>query len=99
VAITDGPRGTHVLYKDQLYYGKPNKINVLETTGAGDAFASSFLSGMIKRNDVEFALKLGMTNAESVIQFHGAKNKLLSYSEALKIMGRRPIRVIKSKLK
>jgi hypothetical protein len=35
-----------------------------------------------------------MTNAESVIQHHGAKEKLLTYNEALKIMKKRPIKVI-----
>jgi ribokinase len=96
VAITDGHHGTHVLYKNHIYFGKPNNIKVVETTGAGDAFASSFLSGMIKKNDVEFAMQLGMTNAESVIQYHGAKNKLLSYSKALSIMKKRPIKVTKN---
>ena len=63
----------------------------------GSAFASAFLSGIIKRNDVEFAIKLGMTNEESVIQHHGAKNKLLTYNEALRIMKRNPIKVAKKK--
>ena len=98
VAITDGKNGTYVFYDNFIYFGEPNNIKVVETTGAGDAFASSFLSGIIKKNDVEFAITLGMTNAESVIQYHGAKNKLLRYKEALKIMKKRPIKVTKRKL-
>ena len=97
VSITDGKKGVYVLYNKQIYYGKPHsKVKVVETTGAGDAFASSFLSGMIKKNNIEFAMKLGMTNAESVIQYHGAKEKLLTYNEALKVMKKRPIKIIKS---
>jgi len=98
VAITDGKHGVYVNANDIIYSGKPNNIKIVETTGAGDAFASSFLCGMIRKNNVEFALKLGMTNAESVIQHHGAKEKLLTYNEALKIMKKRPIKVSKKRL-
>ena len=98
VAITDGRHGVDVLHNNIHYFGKINNIPVIETTGAGDAFASSFLSGIIKKNNIEFAIQLGMTNAESVISYHGAKNKLLSYKEALKIMKRRPIKITKKKI-
>ena len=86
------------MYNNQIYCGKPTNVKIVETTGAGDAFASSFLCGIIRKNNVEFAMKLGMTNAESVIQHHGAKEKLLTYNEALKVMKKRPIRVIKKKV-
>ena len=32
----------------------------------------------------EFALKLGLINSQSIITHYGAKNKLLSYKEALR---------------
>ncbi|MBW2976761.1 carbohydrate kinase family protein [Candidatus Woesearchaeota archaeon] len=98
VAITDGKKGVYVFHDNCIYCGKTHKVRVVETTGAGDAFASSFLSGIIKKNDVEFALKLGITNAESVIQHHGAKEKLLKYNEALSIMRKNPVKVIKKRL-
>jgi ribokinase len=95
--ITRGKKGVFAFDGEYFYEGKPNKIKVVETTGAGDAFASSFLSGIIKKNDVGFAIKLGMTNAESVITYHGAKNKLLKYKDALQILKKRPIKVKKKK--
>ncbi|MBI2208262.1 carbohydrate kinase family protein [Candidatus Woesearchaeota archaeon] len=97
VAITDGGHGVYVSDQNYFYHAKPHKVKVVETTGAGDAFASSFLSGIIRKNDVEFAIKLGMTNAESVIKYHGAKNKLLTYNEALRQMKKMPIKVMKKK--
>jgi ribokinase len=96
VAITDGNDDSHTLYNNTIYIGKPTYVKIVETTGAGDAFAASFLSGIIRKNDVEFAIKLATTNAESVIQYHGAKEKLLTYNEALKVMKKRPVKVIKS---
>lgn len=95
VAITDGKNGVYTIHNDNVYYGKPHNVKIVETTGAGDAFASSFLSGIIKKSDIEFALNLGMTNAESVIQHHGAKEILLTYNEALKAMKNKPRRIIK----
>src|SRR3989338_456631 len=98
VAITDGKRGVYVICNNDFYYGRPNNVKVVETTGAGDAFASSFLSGIIRKNDIEFAISLGITNAQSVIQHHGAKTKLLTYNEALRTMKKNPIKVIKKRL-
>jgi ribokinase len=86
VAITDGKKGVFVLGDGTFYHGHARNVKVAETTGAGDAFASTFLSGMIRKKDIVFALKLGMANAESVIQKHGAKEGLLSYSKAMKAM-------------
>jgi len=98
IAITDGKHGVYVYENSHIYYGKPHNIKIVETTGAGDAFASSFLCGIIRKNSIEFAMKLGMTNAESVIQHHGAKEKLLKYNEALSIMKKMPIKVILRKI-
>jgi len=98
IAITDSKHGVYVNANDVIYSGKPSNVKIVETTGAGDAFASTFLCGIIRKNDVEFAMKLGMTNAESVIQHHGAKEKLLKYNEVLSVMKRKPVKVTKNKL-
>ena len=97
VVITAGKKGAHCSDKKNIYFAKANKIRVVESTGAGDAFASSFLAGYMKKNDIMFALKLAVTNAESVIQHHGAKNKLLKYSQALAVMKKRKVKVIKKR--
>jgi ribokinase len=82
VVITDGHNGAHC-YNTQdetVYSAKPARVNVVETTGAGDAFASGFVAGIMSGKDVGISLKMGMLNAESVIQYLGAKNILLSHS-------------------
>ncbi|MFH1324498.1 MAG: carbohydrate kinase family protein [Nanoarchaeota archaeon] len=96
--ITDGANEAVAYDREFTYSIKPNKVKVVETTGAGDAFASAFLSGMIKKNNIEFALALAMANSESVIQHHGAKNKLLTYGEALNYIKKQPHKIIKRKL-
>ena len=86
VVITDGPRGAFCSDGITHYDIMPNKVKVVETTGAGDAFASSLVRGLIKKRDIEFCMRLGVVNAQSVVQHYGAKNTLLSWAAALKKM-------------
>ncbi|MBU0536612.1 MAG: carbohydrate kinase family protein [Nanoarchaeota archaeon] len=97
VVITDGGRGAHCSDGVFYYFLGTRKIRIVETTGAGDAFASSFISGLAKGNDIEFSMRLALANAESVIQHYGAKNKLLTWKEAMREMKKCP-KVIKRKL-
>jgi ribokinase len=98
VVITDGKNGAYCYYEGYLYYAQAHKTKVVETTGAGDAFASSFLSGIMAKGDMEYALSLATTNAESVITHHGAKAKLLSLKEASIILKKMPVKIIKKKI-
>ncbi|MBU0757198.1 MAG: carbohydrate kinase family protein [Nanoarchaeota archaeon] len=98
VVITDGRHGAHTTQKNYHYHIQPTPIKVFDTTGAGDSFAASFLSGMIKKNDVKYALKLGQANAESVIQHTGAKNILLNLEEAESVISKRKYKVKKVKV-
>lgn len=97
VVVTDGPKGAHV-YDGEIYaHMKPYKVKIASTAGAGDAFASGFLAGIIKK-DYAHALELGMANSASVIQYYGAKNRLLKYSEAKKFINSKRNKVITKKI-
>lgn len=75
--VTKGPEGVIVSYEEFLYEANSIKIKSADKTGAGDAFGSGFVSGLIKSNmDVEWAIKLGIANAVSCIQVKGAINGL-----------------------
>lgn len=84
VVITDGPNGVKAYDGTSIYSIKAQKVKIAQTAGAGDAFTSGFLAGIIKEDDIHTALKIGMANASSVVQHYGTKNKLLTYSEAKK---------------
>lgn len=86
VCITSGPKGNTVSSGEKMYTALPNDIKVVERTGAGDAFASGFLSGYIKTGDVRAAVIVGSLNAEGVIQIKGAKNGLQTWSQIQKSM-------------
>ncbi len=95
VVVTDGKNGCYCFDGKSFYQIATHKIMVVESTGAGDAFASGFLSGIIKKNDTKFALELGLANAESVISGRGAKTNLLAYNEAIEIMKKTPAKISK----
>jgi ribokinase len=77
VVVTDRDRRI-VCYSDgKKYFLKPNRVRVVERTGAGDAFASGFVAGMIVGLPIEKCLKLGLRESESVIGHFGTKNNLL----------------------
>ena len=79
VVITDKDKkiSCYDSYNNKKYYLVPHKIKVVERTGAGDAFASGFVAGLIVGKSVNESLKLGLRESESVIRYFGAKNKLL----------------------
>lgn len=88
VVITDGKHGAYVFDKatSHIYHKPSNGVKVVETTGAGDSFASSFLAGFILKHNIRYALDIASANASSVITHVGAKNKLLTLKEAEKAM-------------
>ena len=87
IAITDGKHGA-AAYKDGYYYKiMPRQdLKVVETTGAGDAFASTLTAGIILNKPFEFCLKMAINNSESVISNHGAQNLLLSRKKLFEIV-------------
>ena len=96
--ITDGHNRLYAADNHLIYIATPPPSKRVDTTGAGDAFAASFVSGMIRKDDIEFAIKLGITNAQSVISNYGAKNILLTYREAMKLMKKSKIRISKNRI-
>jgi len=77
VVITDKDKEITAYDGDKKYSLKPHKVKVVERTGAGDAFASGFVAGQIIGKDIDWSLRLGLEESESVIRYFGAKNKLL----------------------
>lgn len=83
VVITDGPDGAYASdgnerLKMPLY---PDPAPPFERTGAGDAFASTFVAAIIKGHNLESALQWAPINSMSVVQKVGAQNGLLSEHE------------------
>lgn len=63
--ITKGKDGATIVAGGKIYSAKLKSFKTINTTGAGDAFASGFMSGLLaSNNDIEYSLKLALINAK-----------------------------------
>ncbi len=82
ILVTEGKRGAYCLVDKQAWRVIIKPITGIDTTGAGDAFGSGFLSGFIRyRGDLQRSLTLATNNAAAVITQMGAKHGLLKKSQ------------------
>jgi len=83
VVVTDGKNGAYAFDGKYLFFVPPLKTRLLDSTGAGDAFGSSFIAGLeIYKKDIKKSLALAMVNASSVVSHYGAQNGLLKIDKA-----------------
>jgi ribokinase len=83
VCVTDGPAGCYASdgqnrFKMPPY---PDPGPPVERTGAGDAFASTFVAAIMKGAPIEGALQWGPINSMNVVQHVGAQQGLLNEKE------------------
>jgi ribokinase len=83
VVITDGPNGAYISDSQQRWQMPlyPDPAEPVDRTGAGDAFASTFVAALIKGNTIEGALQWAPINSMNVVQKVGAQAGLLSEKE------------------
>jgi sugar/nucleoside kinase (ribokinase family) len=78
IVITDGPNGAQASDGKKLYFCPIVSHKRVDTTGAGDSFATGFTSAIILGENLKGALKYGAINSHNVIQFFGAQEGLLT---------------------
>jgi ribokinase len=92
VVITDGPDGAYASdgpkrLKMPLY---PDPKPPYERTGAGDAFASTFVAALIKGNTLEGALQWAPINSMEVVQYVGAQKGLVDETQLEQLLQKAP---------
>jgi len=83
VVITDGKNGAWSIKEGRIFYAKSLEVPAVDSTGAGDAFCSGFLSAYIKSKEIGECLKWGIANSASEVQHYGAIDGLLKEKEIL----------------
>ena len=68
-----GKKGSLIKRGEEIVTIGCNKVDVVDTTGAGDMYAAGFLYGLINGYDLERCGTIGNHLAESIIQVIGAK--------------------------
>lgn len=80
VVITQGAKGVVALDNNGTSYSYPSQSiarRIVETVGAGDAFSSGLLAGMVRWEDFGKSLRLGIRNSAQVLCRVGAQTGLL----------------------
>lgn len=80
--VTDGSRGSYFWDGKQWIHAGTFKVERHEATGAGDAYGSGFVAGLIKGYDHETCLKLAAANAASVVTAPSAKKGILTTKQS-----------------
>lgn len=79
VAVTYGKEGSYLSDGINIHHLKPftkgqEQVEIIDTTGAGDAFAAGILFGLIKGEAIEKAHIRGTISASCVLRKYGALN-------------------------
>lgn len=75
IVAFEGVDGAHIRHHGTYYHQPSIPANVVDTTGAGDAFASGFLFGHTQGWDLERSSHLGAHLASQVVQVYGPSKR------------------------
>jgi ribokinase len=98
IVVTNGSEGVYASDKNSIYFHPSIKINIVSSTGAGDAFGSSFVAQLLNNESIEDALRTGIINSSSVIKHLGTQNGLLTNNELEKIVAHLDKKLLKKYL-
>lgn len=89
VFITLGAGG--VFYQDEIESGllKPNPVDIISATGAGDAFSAAIMYSYLKGFDIKKTAEIGMAAAAIALQSKSAVNRQMSEEMLLRSLAQR----------
>jgi ribokinase len=92
VVVTDGPDGAYASDGDEQLWMPlyPDPAPPVERTGAGDAFASTFVAALARGETVRTALRWAPVNSMSVVQRVGGQAGLLPLPELERLLADAP---------
>lgn len=93
ICVTDGANGAICYTKDRQYYFKALDIEVVDSTGAGDAFAGCFLHFLNRGYDYETCLKLATVSGGYACTVVGGNSGTLTEYELFEYAKKNKIEV------
>jgi len=95
IAVTGGKTGAWIKNGVAILWADILDKKVINATGAGDAFSSGFLSGLILyKGEVKKSLQLAMLNSNNVVTKMGAKHGLLKKPPLQKELEKIKVKII-----
>lgn len=86
IALKMGEKGSFISTEKESYYIPAFKVNVVDTTGAGDAFVAGFLTGIIKGWDLRFTGLFANAVGACCVMESGASQGVRSLEETLRFI-------------
>ncbi len=78
VAVTAGADGAYIFTGNRQFFSPAINHHPVDETGAGDAFGSTFVAGLIHQKTPQEALFWAVKNSASVVSALGSKSALLT---------------------
>jgi sugar/nucleoside kinase (ribokinase family) len=91
--FTLGGDGAYYAHRDGTRRKSPAyEINVVDTTGCGDAFDAGFIAALHHEMDVETALRFAQASAALVASGLGSDAGIVSFDQTMTAMREMPVR-------
>ncbi len=84
VVMTDGSKGAYIHDSNNCIHIEGNKVDVIDTNGAGDMFAGAFLAAYIEGRDLAFAGQFACKAASEVVCVFASRLSLEGYQDIRK---------------
>lgn len=85
VVITEGARGCEVYSADgHIRLAAVPPAQIVDTTGAGDAFTAGFLAGVLREYELKVSAQIGATVASFVLEETGCQTNLPDWKQTQK---------------
>ncbi len=84
VAVTNGAEGVYATDGKKVYFHPSLEAPVVSTLGAGDAFGSCFVAQLAHGKSIADAIRAGIINSASVIQYLDTQTGLLTAEQLSK---------------
>ena len=84
VVVTEGSNGSKLYLKNrQIYAEALHDVDIIDSTGAGDAFAGCFIASLLSGYDFEKALKRATVNGAYACTVFGGQGGIASFDELI----------------
>ena len=83
VAVTAGAKGAYIFSDNRQFFSPAANKKPIDETGAGDAFGSTFVAGLIHQKSPQEALHWAVKNSASVVSQLGSKPGLLTLKQII----------------
>ncbi|PYV45939.1 MAG: hypothetical protein DMG06_00465 [Acidobacteria bacterium] len=93
IVITQGSRGALARLDREVLHASSFKVNSLDESGAGDAFAAGFLTGLLEGWSLECTLRFASAAGASCTRALGCTTSVFGFEEAVAFIRENPLEI------